>query len=533
MVAGAMSGPPTGANAPPPRGRLRLGQAAFASVYGDLILAVLSLAFVPYLIRQLGTEPYGILGIVSVLAGQLGVLHFGVGTAATRLVAESVARGGGGLVPRFVGVAVVGAAASLLVGAVFYLLAPLAWRGGFNVSAATLPLALASVPAAATLVALTPASAAVYGVLTGREQFLFAAALRLYQGAGRLIAAVAVVAVGGGIASVFWAQAVVDLSAVVAGAVRSGNSLSRQGAASRVGGEAAVGDAADGGAAGAGERSALAGVAAVLAIGIPFALVSLLSGLLTDAEKLAIGLARSLEDFTYYTVPFNAVIKVTVLSGAVVRVLMPRVAALGARGDDAEARVLTERSDRILVTAMVGALAPLIALAPELLRLWVGPDFELNSTMATRVLLVGIAVNTAAFPAHAALLARGRPGHLTALYAAELVLHLVVVYALVTQLGLVGAAAAWTIRVVVDTLAQRRLAGRALSAPLRDGADLWGTLILLASFAGIAPLLGFWARLAIGAALAAASALRLARGRDAVMLLDSVLPWRWGEGRTS
>ena len=69
--------------APVAKGRLRLGQAAFASLYADGILAVLSILTIPYLIRGLGTEPYGILGIVTVLAGQLGVLHFGVGTAAT------------------------------------------------------------------------------------------------------------------------------------------------------------------------------------------------------------------------------------------------------------------------------------------------------------------------------------------------------------------------------------------------------------------------------------------------------------------
>jgi O-antigen/teichoic acid export membrane protein len=501
--------------------RPRLGQAALASVYADGILAVLSIVLVPYLIGRLGTEPYGILGIVSVLAGQLGVLHFGVGTAATRLVAESTAGGGRDLVGRLVGIAVVGAAASLLVGVVFHLVAPVVWRGGFNVSAATLPLALASVPAAAAVVALTPASAAVFGILTGREQFFFAAALRLYQGAGRLLAAVAVVALGHGVAAVFWVQAAVDLSAVVMGTARGvRGTRPRRGAAPGP----ARGDGGDA----LGPRGA---VAPVLAIGIPFALVSLLSGLLTDAEKLAIGLARSLEDFTFYTVPFNAIIKFTVISGAVVRVLMPRLAALGARGEGADARVLTERVDRILVTAMIGLLAPVIGLAPELLRLWVGEAFELNSTSATRVLLVGIGVNMAAFPAHAAVLARGRPTHLTALYAAEVVLHLVVVYVLVTRMGLVGAAAAWTARVALDTLAQRVLAGRALDAPLRDGAEVWGALLLLAAFAAVAAALPPWARAGAGLALAGGAAWRLARGRDAALLMDSLLPWRWGEGR--
>ena len=81
-------------SAPLAGGRLRLGQAAFASVYADGILAVLSIALIPYLIQRLGTEPYGILGIVTVLGVQLGVLHLGVGPAATRVVSRYLCKRG-------------------------------------------------------------------------------------------------------------------------------------------------------------------------------------------------------------------------------------------------------------------------------------------------------------------------------------------------------------------------------------------------------------------------------------------------------
>ena len=261
---------------------------------------------------------------------------------------------------------------------------------------------------------------------------------------------------------------------------------------------------------------------------MPFALVSLLSGLLTDAEKLAVGLVRSVEDFTYYTVPYNAVVKFAIISGAVIRVLMPRVAALGARGAGSEALALTERADRILVTAMVGMLAPVVALTPELLDLWVGETFVARSTLATRMLLLGIAVNAAAFPAHAVVLARGRPMHLTFLYAAEVALHLVLVYVLVTGFGLVGAAAAWTLRVGVDTLAQRVLAERTLGLALGDGPRVWGAIALLALLVAAVPALSL--PLGVSGAGAGACLLWLARGPDREVLLDSLLPWRWGGG---
>ena len=504
-------------SAPLAGGRLRLGQAAFASVYADGILAVLSIALIPYLIQRLGTEPYGILGIVTVLGVQLGVLHLGVGPAATRLVGDSIGRGGEGLIARLTGVAVVGAVASLIVGGVFLFLAPMVWRSGFNVSPATLPVALAAVPAGAALVALTPAAAAVYGVLTAREMFLFASGLRLFQGAGRLLAAVAVVSTGGGVAGVLWAQASVDLAAVTVGFL---------GAWRRVGRARVLALSS-----GPQLRTGRAGVGTVLAVGLPFALVVLLSGLLADAEKLALGLIRSVEDFTYYTVPFNAVLKFTIISGAVGRVLMPRLAALGARGHAAEARELTERADRILVTGMVAAMVPLVVLAPELLSIWVGDDFAVRSSLASRIVLVGVAVNAAAIPGHSVMLARGRPIYLTYLYVAEVVLHMVVVYLLVTAFGLVGAATAWTVRVGLDTLAQRKLAEHTLGLDFRDNLEVWGVLVLYALFAAFTTVLSLPWRILAGAMIGGTALLLLARGPGRMLLLDSLLPWRWGKRR--
>ena len=410
-----------------------------------------------------------------------------------------------------------GAATSLLVGVVFVLLAPVVWQSGFRMSASTLPIALAAVPAAAAVAALTPAAAALYGVLTARELFLFAAGLRLFQGAGRLVAAVAVVSMGHGVVAVFWAQATVDLVAVAVGWIRSWSGVRPA--------------PAPAGSPGIGSSSTRDAVVTVLVVGLPFALAGLLGALLNDAEKLAIGLARSVEDFTYYAVPFNAVVKFTVISGAVVRVLMPRVAALGARGETEEMLQLTEQAARILVTAMVALLVPFVVFAPELLDLWVGNTFAVRSTLAARILLVGVAINAAAIPGHAVVLARGRPVYLTLLYAAEVTVHLVSVYLLVTGFGLVGAAAAWTLRVVVDTVAQRMLAEHTIGRRFRDGRDVWGALALLALLAALATILPLPGRLAAGAAIGGACLLRLAREDERRLLLASVLPWRWRDGQ--
>jgi O-antigen/teichoic acid export membrane protein len=233
-------------------------------------------------------------------------------------------------------------------------------------------------------------------------------------------------------------------------------------------------------------------------------------------------------DFSYYTVPYNAVVKFAVISGAVVRVLMPRVAAVSGAGGNDIARDLTERADDILVVGMVGVLAPFVALAPELLDAWVGADFALRSTLPARILLVGMAINTAAFPAHSVVLARGRPVLLTALYAFEVVFHLVIVYLAVTGFGIAGAATAWAARVAIDTVAQRALAARTLGLPLRNHATVWGLVAALALLA----LASHWtpypaARAIVGVALSVACFAWMFRGPRNRLLVDSILPWRW------
>src|SRR5262245_31620791 len=198
--------------------RLSIGQATLASIGVDGTLAVGSILTTPYLVHRIGAEPYGILAMVSVLAGQLGVLHLGIGPAATRRIAEARGRGEG---ERHVAIlwatAALSLIAALLVAAAFLTLAPWAWTHRFHGSASVVAQALAAMTPAAIVVAGQPLLAAVAGGLTGEERFAAYGAWRLAHGLGRMTAAVAVVFAGGGAGAVLWAHAAVDATAVAAG----------------------------------------------------------------------------------------------------------------------------------------------------------------------------------------------------------------------------------------------------------------------------------------------------------------------------
>ena len=463
-----------------------LPRATLASVGADAALAVAMLVATPYLVHSLGAAPYGVLAIVSVAVSQLGVLQFGVGPAVARRVAEC--RGAGdveGLIATIRAAQWLAVGSAVLTAGTLAALLPWAWTDLLHASPDVRLEGLGAVVAATVVAAAQPLLGTLQAVLMGAERFVALAQLRLAHGLVRIGAAVAVVALGGDVSSVLWAHAACD---VVAAATTGW--LTRPDALP--------------------SSPFVGAVRRLLTLGIPFAVAGLFAGLLMDAEKLAVSLAQSVDDLSYYAVPFNVAMRLAVGAVALSNALVPRIAHAGALGELSGAAAVTRRATRVVVGGMTGVLALPIALAPELLALWIDADFATRAARPARMVLVALLVNMAAYAPSAALRARARPWLVVALYALELPLHLTAVYLLVSAWGLTGAAAAWGLRVVVDSAAQHYLASRTLRGATGGGLETWAPTLLLAGLAALseAPILfGVWFRLltAVGVGVSVAA----------------------------
>jgi len=476
--------------------RLSLARATLASAAAQGAGMVFTVLATPYLIHSLGVEPYGVFAVVAVLGSQLTALQMGIASAVPRRLAEARAGGDAGehaaTVVSAWGLSVL---AALVVLAAFVLVAPAAWARALHASPSVLSMARSALPPAAAVVALQPLVATSYGILIGEERFGRLSALRTVHGIARVGAAVLVVAMGGGLGAVLWGQAAVDLGAVIAGGLAGPLNVVR-------------------GAAGALRPASWR----LLALGIPFAGADLINSLLLDAEKVAVGLAGSIADFTYYTVPFTAVMRLTLLAAVLSSLLVPKLARMAEEGDTAGSARLTHQATRMLTAAMVLLAAPLIGVAPQLLSVWVGADFGTRSGLVARVLLVALVINCSVYAAHAAVRARAPGRVLPMLYAAELGVHLVCVFFAVRYWGIVGAAAAWGFRASVDAVAQRVLAARALGAPVGRWREFFVPAGALAGFAVACHQLGagvpWWMGLGAGALLGLGIAAWLSEADD-------------------
>ena len=348
---------------------VRSGPGRTATVAVDIGLAVANIFATRFLVHRLGPEPYGILGVVTVLSGQLLLLQFGIGPALTRRLSEARGRGDAEEAARVrrAGFSL-GLASAALLALTFVTFAPAAWERGFKATPAVMEQALQSISLAAAVVAAQPMIAALYGALLGDERFFVATACRFGHGIARLTLPVLIVLFGGGVRGVLLGQLVIDWTLVVMWRATFGR-----------------GPVRDGGKGVATARS-------LLGLGVPFALAAVVAAALYDGEKIGISVFRSLEEFTYYAVPFNAAVRFTLFGVALSTFLCP-TAHGGARGG-AQRRGAAPRGpgDADCAAATAFVLAPVMAVVPELLGLWLGPAFATQSTLSTRLILLGVVV---------------------------------------------------------------------------------------------------------------------------------------------
>src|SRR5690606_5843489 len=121
------------------------------------------------------------------------------------------------------------------------------------------------------------------------------------------------------------------------------------------------------------------------------------------------------------------------------------------------------RSVRVLLLVMFPLTLIIVTLAPEGLDLWLDAEFARESAAVLRWLAIGVFINSLAQVPYTVLQGIGRPDLTGKLHIAELPLYLGLLWVLVGRFGIEGAAAAWVLRIGLDTLALFALADRQLA----------------------------------------------------------------------
>jgi O-antigen/teichoic acid export membrane protein len=179
-----------------------------------------------------------------------------------------------------------------------------------------------------------------------------------------------------------------------------------------------------------------------------------------------IGASLTMAAVAYYSVPYEIVTRLWIIPMSVVATLFPAFSALIGQGERERLAALLARSMKWVLLTMGPAVVIITAFAHDILQLWLGAEFAWESTPVLRILAVGILVNSMVQVQYALVQALGRPDLTAKIHLAQLPIHGFLVWWLVGQWGITGAALAQSIRLAVEALLLLVAACRLVSLPL-------------------------------------------------------------------
>lgn len=390
---------------------------------------VVAVFCIPILIRALGKDRFGVLALAWTVLGYASLFDLGLGRAVTQLVSKKLASREESHVPHL-------AWTSMLLilllgcvgGSVTLLASPWLVHRALNIPVALQAETLRSFYLLGLTIPAVIATAGLRGLLEAHQRFGLINALRIPMGAftyagpllvlpfSKTLFPVVVVLVAGRLVAL---MAHVLLCAQVMPGLRLGVMWQR----------AAVGP--------------------LLRFGGWMTVSNLVSPLMVTLDRFLIGAFVSIAAVAYYVTPWEMVIKLLLVPGALMGVMFPAFSASFVQ-DGGRTAILYHRCVKYIFLILFPIVLVIFVLAQDGLKVWLGPEFARNSFRVLQLLAVGVFINSLAQVPFTLLQGVGRPDLTAKMHLIELPFYLLALRLLIGAYGIEGAAIAWTARVTVD-----------------------------------------------------------------------------------
>lgn len=398
---------------------------------GQLVPLIIGVASIPFVIKGLGVDRFGILSLAWMLLGYFTLFDLGLGRATTKFFAEELRSGetknlrtlfwsscGGNLSLGVLGGLIIASLASFLAEEVFRIPAALVGEAktAFLILALSVPIVLVST--------------ALRGVLEASQRFDYVNAVNVISSSLTFLLPAVGVLIG------FDVRGIILLLMILRLASASTYLL----LCFKVYPILTTGLSFD-----------LKRIRQLVTYGGWVSVSNVLNPILSYLDRFLIASLISIAAVSYYTAPYEMITRMWILPASLTMTLFPAFSAMGERSGE-ELTSLFARSVKYLLLA-AGPLVMLLALfTAEILHLWLGGDFAEKSALVFQILALGVLFNSLAQIPYALIQGIGRPDITAKFHLLEVLLYIPLMWVLVKNVGIAGAAIAWTMRVVADSL---------------------------------------------------------------------------------
>jgi len=405
------------------------------NLLGSLLPLGASLVTIPIYLRLIGEARYGVMAIAWLLLGYFGLFDLGLGRATAQRIAALRDNTTAERAQTFWTALILNVGLGVIGGLLIWPIATYFFGNVFKIEDALRPEMKAAVPWLILAVPMATLSGVLSGALQGRERFLD---VNMISASGTVLFQLLPLAV-----AVYWGA---DLGVLLPAALfarlltllqlfircRQHLLLSHHpvtflriqaGQLLRFGGWVTV--------------------------------TSFISPIMVILDRFIIGVTTGAKTVTYYTVPFQLGDRSTIISGALASALFPRFAIVTPQ----EEQRLAREGLRAIAVVMTPIVATGIMLIEPFLAWWITPAFAHQSARVGQIILVGFWVNSFARIPYVQLQARGHPDLVAKCHLGEVLPYLGLLYFGLHYLGLIGAALAFSFRVLLDFLVLANFTG--------------------------------------------------------------------------
>jgi len=410
-------------------GRL-LARNALLNLIGQVIPLLLSVAATPFLVHGLGVDRFGLLSFAWIFLAYFSVFDLGLGRATTKFVAEALGSAKLDHVPSlFWTTVMVQALLGVLGTAALVGFAAVLVDRALNIPAQLRAEARATFYVLAFFAPVVLVSGSFSGLLQAGQRF------DLVNGVGVVVNVSLYFLALLGVAMRFSLPGILGMILVA----RCGGLLALLVLSLRVfpnirkiSGDFAL-------------------VRRLLSYGSWITVTNAVAPVLEYLDRFLVSSILSLAAVTYYTVPYYAITRLSVIPVSLTATLFPAFSALGGGRNREKTGTLFAQSVKCILLALSPVVAALILFGEELLRMWLGDDFAARSSTALQLLSLGLLLNaTCGATSHVLLQAAGRPEIIAKFHTFELPIYAGVVFLMIKKWGIGGAAAAWALRVTME-----------------------------------------------------------------------------------
>jgi O-antigen/teichoic acid export membrane protein len=410
----------------------RLGRATVVTLLTQVAQALLALVSIPILLANIGDLRFGILAFFWTLLAYFGVSDLGLGYVTTRLISEALGAKHDERVPEIYWTTVwllVGL--SFILTAIVFLCTPWFVRTVLNVS----PLYESETERGLYIVAVCLPLAILTNACRGLLEAYRAFFLRNIV----FFASSATITLGPLITIYFSHRIDVIAATLLLGRV----TVLALGIAFTIVTAPAIYTR---------RRPSSSAAVAAVKLGGWVTVSNVIGPLLQYGDRFIIGSFVSIPAVSYYFVAYEAAQRVMLATTSMTTVLMPTFAGTAKR-DHHLAVALLNISAKIALGVTFSTALVAATFAGPLLSLWLGPTVAAHATGPLRVILAGMLFKSLAIVYLSFLLGNGRPDLPAKLDLSTLVYYTPLMLMFIYNFGLIGAASAYVIRIVVTCVA--------------------------------------------------------------------------------